>query len=848
MAIDPTILAAVATAERVSRGNNARLPLTTDRQDGAIVTGNPVTTGAPIPPYVRELAQALLQVAEAVEAAGFMTVQKDNDTAIANINLLNFRSGPIVTDLGDNKVSVEMFGPLDPGQLLGPVRVATTTEIAGGVYTVDAGGPFLDQISVPAVPTIDGVNVWSIGDRLLVKDQTTGAQNGVYEVIQVGPPWIIQRTADYSGNQEPGQVVQSLEGTTNAGVAWQQTSPDTNPVVVGGAAGDTLVFGAAPAISSAGKLWEATIGAAGDYTTIANAITGFAAGDWGDGVNFKVWFLDAGAADTTDWTGLPATCKLVDLRTCVAAGPITVTDGFAGSFRAAGPITIDVDATWLAGQDTGTYVEITDDAFVTSTLNPGGWDIIRSDAGVRDLTVTNGARIEEFRNTGATTVPAIATTTVRVDDAELVSTGTEAGSSGPLMANDSTLSMALLTMTGTSVVTNCAITMTNTSAANNGLTTAGVFRDTTVTVTRDAGGIAFVFVLTGYIAGCTFSVVDGGGAVGGLISVLTTATTVFERTTMPGNTALGSVSYGPFSPASFYDVTFPSLDAVVLSSATPRVEQLTIVASACPISFFGPYIRDISITSSLPAGSIDIGNDVAEDAYVDGLYLDLSGAVAPTVGINGRVIRNVHIKDPDATNVTPTNLRIGNVTALAEESETVLISGLTYESTGGGGVGSATYIQAQNVEDVTWRQTAAGTDATGNMTLVYTHCRRINVAGVLNLSPWGFSSDPQESEVTTTATDIYATGASSILGSAAIVSGAVQSHVLTNCFFADDMAFNSIPALPVDLQMTNVRVAGTVTQANPYRDIAVASSIASTPFAFTAGGTKAIGASVIGFS
>jgi len=86
-----------------------------------------------------------------------------------------------------------------------PVRAATTANIASL-----AGG---------APNAIDGVTL-AANDRVLVKDQTTGATNGIYTVTTLGTgangTWTRATDADSSAELPPGSVVSVQEGTLSA--------------------------------------------------------------------------------------------------------------------------------------------------------------------------------------------------------------------------------------------------------------------------------------------------------------------------------------------------------------------------------------------------------------------------------------------------------------------------------------------------------------------------------------------------------------------------------------------------------------------------------------------------------
>lgn len=86
------------------------------------------------------------------------------------------------------------------------------------------------NITLSGLQTIDGVSLIA-GDRVLVKDQTTGSQNGIYDVA-VGA-W--SRSAD-SDNSPAGEVTAGMftfveEGTLNADNGWILTT--NNPIVLG---------------------------------------------------------------------------------------------------------------------------------------------------------------------------------------------------------------------------------------------------------------------------------------------------------------------------------------------------------------------------------------------------------------------------------------------------------------------------------------------------------------------------------------------------------------------------------------------------------------------------------------
>ena len=86
-----------------------------------------------------------------------------------------------------------------------PVRVATTT--SGTLASAYASGQ-----------SIDGVTL-ATGDRVLIKNQATAAENGIYTVNASGAPsWAAD--ADSNGELAPGTSVSVTEGTANGDKAF----------------------------------------------------------------------------------------------------------------------------------------------------------------------------------------------------------------------------------------------------------------------------------------------------------------------------------------------------------------------------------------------------------------------------------------------------------------------------------------------------------------------------------------------------------------------------------------------------------------------------------------------------
>ena len=112
---------------------------------------------------------------------------------------------------------------LDPK---GSCRVATTADLGGTYNGINK------TMTGPAAPlVIDGVEL-AVGNRVLVKDQTSGngaSENGIYTVTNAGTysvAWVLTRAIDFntSAKATPGSFAFIEEGTTNKDTGWVMTA------------------------------------------------------------------------------------------------------------------------------------------------------------------------------------------------------------------------------------------------------------------------------------------------------------------------------------------------------------------------------------------------------------------------------------------------------------------------------------------------------------------------------------------------------------------------------------------------------------------------------------------------
>lgn len=162
------------------------------------------------------------------------------------------------------------------------VKCATTADL-GGTYNNGTAGVGATISVAGGISTIDGYTLGAT-DRVLVKDQATPAENGIYSVTSLGTPTVFTRTADFD---TPAEMTSgSFVFDTNKALGYVQISPDV--VTVGTSAvqfsqqSAAISYTAGPGLTLANTtFFVSNTGVANGAYGNANAVATFTVDDRG---------------------------------------------------------------------------------------------------------------------------------------------------------------------------------------------------------------------------------------------------------------------------------------------------------------------------------------------------------------------------------------------------------------------------------------------------------------------------------------------------------------------------------------------------------------------------------------
>lgn len=289
--------------------------LTVTYANGALGVGATLTNAG---------AQAALSIDSVALSVNDRVLVKDQAAPAENgvYSVTDIGSGStnwVMTRVTDFDQAAEMIAGTEVGVTAGTTNAGTLWLLS---TTVSVVGTDAVTWGATAAFTIDGQTP-TAGQRVLIKDQTTAAQNGVYTVTTAGSTtalWVLTRATDFDQAAEmlAGSMVEVVNGTVNAGTVWTLT---TTVVTVGSNSVTFSSINISTKVDQNGTpIYAADTGAADAYViTLSPAPSTYTTGMV---VRFKASAANATTTPTINVNGLGAKTIVKRVNTALVANDI----------------------------------------------------------------------------------------------------------------------------------------------------------------------------------------------------------------------------------------------------------------------------------------------------------------------------------------------------------------------------------------------------------------------------------------------------------------------------------------------------------------------------------------------
>jgi hypothetical protein len=574
-------------------------------------------------------------------------------------------------------------------------RVVTVSNV-----TLSGGAPVL----------VDGITL-SVGDRILVIGQSTGSQNGIYQVSVLGTgidgTWVRTSDGNETGEIEAGMIVMVTEGTIYADTQWKLITDD--PITVGvttltfvqnyfansinaGTSNVTVTTNANITISSAGTANVLTVSNTGAFVNGVVSATGNVTGNYILGNGALLTGVITSVANINNGTS--------NVTVVSSGGNVTVGVGGTGNVAVFANNAVTFAANLLPA------------ANVTYSLG------------------SNTARWQDLW---------IANSTIYLGDAVLGAIGNTLTVNGAnvLTGNAGFIFSTTGNVIGGNLITTGIVSATGNATTGN-LLTAGVVSAT--------GNVIGGNLLTAGLISATGNIT--GGNVSGTRGAFTNLAGTLETAAQPNITSVGTLtSLNSGAISSSGNVTGANLLTAGLISATGAITGAALTGTSLTVT----------------TGNITGGNLLLSGAIIDSAQLDIQTSAANAniaLAPNGTGIVTVSTQVSAVGNVGGGNVRTaGLVTATGNITGGNILTGGLISATStitsaanvvGGNITTAGLISATG--NITGGNIIAGSGSGGNITGV----NMISATGNItcsNLILSGAIEDSAQLDIRTTASN-----------------------------------------------------------------------------------------------
>jgi hypothetical protein len=186
-----------------------------------------------------------------------------------------------------------------------PVRAATTAALAA-VTGAGSGATRTLTANSNGILEVDGAQITVLGQRVLVKNQATGSDNGIYTLTtkgEAGAKFVLTRAADATSEAQLVQATMLIEeGTTNKDTVWSLSNApgftvDTTALVFVEIQSATTITGDSKYTTRTGNVMEIKANTTVPVEPAENAVSAE-----GEGVPRKKTFRLRGNASATEFT------------------------------------------------------------------------------------------------------------------------------------------------------------------------------------------------------------------------------------------------------------------------------------------------------------------------------------------------------------------------------------------------------------------------------------------------------------------------------------------------------------------------------------------------------------------